>query len=461
VLYAAHPLTPEDRERVAESLARPVDMALSRIARGECPVVLRPVMEIRSDGVAFSSVLDVDVVLHTRRGVSDLATDPVAVDLGADAMRILAREAGLAWSTELIGRSPTETFGSRASVALIGAAAQVVRACYEGATQEAAVDTAITDLERFLAMERCVWTVRAPLTGISVADGPYQLTEDTKIRAADDDFKQSLWATHGPGVGQYGALSDDDAITVRRFDSIIELSVERERDAWPVMHVLAERVNQVLTALRVYGARQLIAPLLWVQGPPAIESFGRGLGSILQQDRSALERAWRTRATASIDAATAQEMRSWIARLSARPADDALTFAVQRFNLCDGRDSDDDRLVDAWIALEALFSTRRERGATAYRTALRMALLNGTVLGERQRIRDFVQRSSYRLRNEVVHGTPIGKRSKKHEPDEEIVRRTEDLLRDTLRRWVLAGYGDPAQVISTLEDQALGGGPSP
>jgi hypothetical protein len=418
-------------------------------------------MEIRSDGVAYSSIVDIDVVLHTRRCFADLAPDNPAVDLTVDAVRILAREAGQRWSAELIGRSPTENLGSRASVTLIGAAAEAVKSCHQGATRQAAVGAAIADVERFLAMESCVWTLRAPVRGIAVVDGPHQLTEDTKIRAVDDDFKQNLWTTHGPGAGQYAALSDDDAITVRRFDSIVELSFERERDAWPVMQALGAKVDQVLTALRVYGAGRSIAPLLWVQGPPAIESFGRGRGSILQQDRSALERAWRTPAAEPIDAATAQQMRTWIEKLSARPEDDALMFAVQRFNLCEGRDSDDDRLVDAWIALEALFSTRKERGAIAYRTALRLALLNGTAPEERQRVRDFVQRASYGLRSEVVHGTPVGRRSKKYEQAPEIVRQTEDLLRETLRRWVQAGYGDPAQVISMLEAQALKSGPLP
>jgi hypothetical protein len=451
-------LIPESRQAIAEALARPVDLALSRIARGECPVLLRPVMEIRSDGVTYSSVLDIDVVLHTRRCVVDLADDPVAVDLAVEAMRMLAQEAGLTWSTELVGRSPTASVGSRASVALIGAAAEVVKACHDGATREAAVETAIGNLERFLAMERCVWTLWAPVTGVSVVDGPHQLADDITIRAADDAFKQRLWATHGPGAGEYASLADDDAMAVRRFDSVIELSFERERDTWPTIHVLSEKVNQVLTALRVYGARRLIAPLLWVKAPPAIESFGRGRGSILQQDRSALERAWRTRDAASIDSATAHEVRSWIEMLSARPADDALMFAVQRFNLCDARVSDDDRLVDAWIALEALFSTRKERGAITYRTALRLALFVGTAPDERQRIRDFVTRS-YGLRSEVVHGTPIGGRPKRYEQAAEIVRETEDLLRETLRRWVQSRYGDSTEVISKLETQALKSGP--
>jgi hypothetical protein len=417
-------------------------------------------MATRPEGTGYTSAVDIDVVLHTRRCADELLEDHAAVTLANEAMLALAQDAGLQWLSELVGRSPEQKISSRASVALIGTAAQVVRACHEGATREAAIGTAIANLEAFLATERCAWRLQAPLRGVSVVDGPHILAENTTIRVADDDFKQHLWATHGPGAPQLATLSADDALAVRGFDAVLELSFERDRDSWPTMPVLAEKVDRVLTAFRVFGARRLVAPLLWAQGPPMLESFGRGAGSILQQDRSALEHTWRAQAGTAvvIDGATARQMREWVEQLAARPEDDALMFAVQRFNLCDARIRDDDRLVDAWIALEALFSTHKDRGAIAYRVALRLALLCANDPRDRQEIRDFIG-LSYGLRSTIVHGVPVESRAKRYESAREIVSRTEDLLRETLRRWVQAGYGSSSEIVALLEAHALRSAP--
>jgi hypothetical protein len=446
-------VNPEDRQRLASALDPLVDRALARIDRGECPIRLQPFMEPRPDGVMFSSTVEVDIELHTRRCVDD-----DDLNRAGGATRMLAHEAGLAWFSELVGRDPQNYPGSRANAAFIGIASETVKMCHAGGARQHAIKMAIERFERFAAMTECTWILKAPVRGISILDGPHQLSDNVLIRRADDDFKLALWAAHGPGANPFSALSDSDAIVVKGFDAVIEMTYTTERDGWALSPSIAEEINRIITALRVYGARRLVVPLRWTQGPPEFGSFGRGQASVLEQDRSALDRAWRPGSELSVDAARASELLTWIANFRKRPTDDALMFAIQRFNLCDERVSDDDRLVDAWIALEALFSTKRERGAIAYRTALRLATLLGATADDRQRIRDLVG-LSYGLRSEVVHGTPTHKRSSKYAPAADITSKTEDLLRETLRLWVRSVYGDPASVISMLEAHVLKSGP--
>jgi hypothetical protein len=442
-------VSPKDRRLLVPALEPLVDRALSRIDRGECPIRLQPVMEIRSDGVAYSSTVEVDIGLHTRRCIDDR-------DLrrAGDRTRMLAREAGLAWLSELVGREPENYPGSRASAAFVGIATEIVKARHAGVARQQAISSAIERFERFAATTECSWLLRVPVRGISIPDGPHQLSDKVLIRRADDDFKLKLWAAHGPGANPFSALSESDAVVIRGFDAVIEMTYAIERDGWALAPSIAEEIDRIITALRVYGARRLAIPLRWTQGPPEFESFGRGQASVLVQDRSALDRAWRRGSEISLDARRARELHRWIANFGKRAADDALMFAIQHFNLCDERTSDDDRLVDAWIALEALFSTKRERGAIAYRTALRLATLLGRTAQDRQKIRDLVG-LSYGLRSEIVHGTPVDKRPRKFARAAEITSQTEDLLRETLRLWVHSGYGDSQSVISTLEAHVL------
>lgn len=400
-----------------------------------------------------SSTIEIEIDLHVRRSVND-----GDLKRAAGVTRILANEAGLAWFSELVGRDPENYPGSRANAAFVGIATEIVKICHAGGGREQAISSAIERFERFAAMTECVWTLRAPVRGISIPDGPHQLSDKVLIRRADNAFKQKLWAAHGPGASPFSTLSDGDATVVRDFDAVIEVTYATKRDGWPLAPAVTEAIDWIVTALRVYGARRLAVPLRWTHGPPEFESFGRGQGSVLVQDRSALDRAWRRGSELLVDARRANELRSWIVNFGERPSDDALMFAIQRFNLCDERVSDDDRLVDAWIALEALFSTKRERGAIAYRTALRLATLLGTDGDDRKRIREFVG-LSYGLRSEIVHGTPSHKRAGKYAPAADITNQTEDLLRRTLRHWVRSGYGDSASVVAMLEAHILKSGP--
>ena len=156
-----------------------------------------------------------------------------------------------------------------------------------------------------------------------------------------------------------------------------------------------------------------------------------------------------------IDTRLASSLRTWMARRSAGPRPDALDFAIQRLDLSDERRSDDDRLVDTWIAFESLLSKPSGEGSElSYRIPLRLAMLLGNSAAERREIRSLARRS-YALRSKIVHGTLPDQRAKKFDVGE-ITQQTEELLRRTLQVWVTSGFEAPEQAIESLEDSFLG-----
>lgn len=120
----------------------------------------------------------------------------------------------------------------------------------------------------------------------------------------------------------------------------------------------------------------------------------------------------------------------------------AYELALRRFSGAYERPSDEDRLIDYWVALEALFLPDATQ-ELSYRVALRVARYVGETPRERkQLLRE--TRDSYTARSKVLHGRVV--------PDlSEITGRTEDVLRRALRFWL--DPGKPHDVVSL--DSAL------
>jgi hypothetical protein len=75
--------------------------------------------------------------------------------------------------------------------------------------------------------------------------------------------------------------------------------------------------------------------------------------------------------------------------------------ALSRFNRVFSRESHEDRIIDIWIGLEALFSP--SDGELSFRTALRLACYLEDDNDRRQKTFDWA-RESYKLRSKIVHG---------------------------------------------------------
>ncbi len=443
----------EDRQILVAALDPLVDDALRHYQLGEHPVVLEPYMEPREDGVMHSSVVGFDAALLTRRCMGN-----EQVLIAANATKVLAAIAGTTWVDELAERAPERFPGSRAFESFLGIATQIIEECAAGAPRGVVTDAAILRFEHFCAMTEIKWVVRAPLAGVAVVGGPHTVTDYVALRMADNDFKKALWATHGPGANYWSTFADDEAMSVANLDAVIETTLTTERDGWPSSAEATNRIEAALTALRVHGAQRIAIAARWTQGPSEIKGFTRAPLSWLSRDRAPFPP--RSSEALTVNTDRARDLRHWIARFDRRPSDDALSFAIQRFNLGDERVNDDDRLVDVWIALESLFSKPDERDEITYRIALRLATLLGESQTQRKAMWDLAK-LSYGLRSSIVHGTPPAKRKSKHEPVTKITNDTEELLRRTFRKWVESEYGEPKDVIARLEDHLLSGAPLP
>ena len=108
----------------------------------------------------------------------------------------------------------------------------------------------------------------------------------------------------------------------------------------------------------------------------------------------------------------------------------------------------EDRLIDAWISLEALLLGGKE-GELSYRAAVRLAEFLGTSGVDRKVIYD-ATRVSYRWRSTIVHGLS-SKNVAKRRPLQEAVQFTTDSLRSALLRILdLSGRFNPNKLESDL-----------
>ena len=86
-----------------------------------------------------------------------------------------------------------------------------------------------------------------------------------------------------------------------------------------------------------------------------------------------------------------------------------INVAIRRFNACNSEIDSEDRLIDAMIALEALYLGDNESTSElGYRLSLRTAALLGSTYDEARHIQTLVKSAYDRLRSKVVHGRQIG-----------------------------------------------------
>lgn len=141
--------------------------------------------------------------------------------------------------------------------------------------------------------------------------------------------------------------------------------------------------------------------------------------------------------------------------LQTSPNIDNVKLPLRRWESSLLRASYEDRLIDAWVSLEALLLGGQD-DELSYRAALRLAEFLGTVGANRKTIYD-ATKISYSWRSAIVHGLkPNGKKMKelaKRQPLQESVQLTIEYLRSALLKILnLPGKFDP----NRLESQLLG-----
>jgi hypothetical protein len=120
-------------------------------------------------------------------------------------------------------------------------------------------------------------------------------------------------------------------------------------------------------------------------------------------------------------------LRDLYLRLRRRASDSVFDLALRRFHSAYERDIDEDKIIDYWVALEAMFLPDAKQ-ELSYRASLRVSRFLGATPGER---RDLFQRTkkSYDTRSKIVHGDNVPK-------VQTWTTSTEDLVRRSLLRWL-------------------------
>lgn len=180
-----------------------------------------------------------------------------------------------------------------------------------------------------------------------------------------------------------------------------------------------DKVSRLLTAMRLLTDA---SPSVAFTEMQTSGFFNQGFGSY------SVFRVLRLGGSAKIKKSEESGLVELYGRLKSSPCLTKMGLSLARWNSAGDRLTEDDRLIDYWIAFESLFvpdSTQE----LSYRTALRIAAFLGPTGSERGQIYKHMKQS-YDLRSRIVHGS-VRKR-KKDLPSGELVNVTRSYLRQTL-----------------------------
>lgn len=305
-----------------------------------------------------------------------------------------------------------------------------------------AFDAAIDRLDRFLHTGHFKGSLIAPvLRGVLEVD-TIDLDSDSRIEPFSDEAKRELWASHGWGSLALSPLPFDEVVSATH---AIVIDVDGERLGGWDWSKAQERVPRAVLALRLATPGPVAAP--WALLRPEAEfadylvRLGAGGGLVSQPLREV------HRGRFELARSQAPLVGELYRHLATASSSFALDLALRRLSFSYERTSDEDRLIDYWIAFEALFAPD-QTAELRYRVSLRIARLLGRTGSEREAIFKRM-RQSYDWRSHIVHGggPPTAKRKKELGPFNEALLETEDALRRSLRLWLDPGKRPSLQAI--------------
>jgi len=321
--------------------------------------------------------------------------------------------------------------------------------------------TTATDMDRRVSMaadqfeafcdtsqHQLVWTV--PLGGVRLASDLVVIADDVALKPMDDGDRRDLWRRVGVVPAFRHGQSRPGIREVAAADARIEVTANiHPGEIEPAFRRLQESVDVEIDVLRLLGAGQVERLASWLTFPKHALFLTRlypwGVMTPLWSANHLMQRDDRVVVS---DAELLARLYQWRQDVTRWPEKERQVFemAFRRFSQTYERDNDDDRLIDAWIAFEALFLP--EDAELSYRAQMRIARFVGADLAERERIRDDLK-TSYKMRSKVVHGA-IAKAHSAH-PAADITNTTVEILRQALRRWMNPETDRSAKAL----DQAL------
>lgn len=282
--------------------------------------------------------------------------------------------------------------------------------------------------EAFLESTQVTYSIVAPLEWFEGPDEEVRLNATTVLRKLSEGEIQYLWH-----LGEFGGIVDRHQALGMSF--CLETTQVAEKNAPVDFSEVYVDLIRVVTALRLLKSGQVGIPVVTQRscGP----AFGPG-GSTATSGPSPASMGPRYVLTLG----ERGDLLSVYEALTQGTVPKQLKVALDRFNYAYNRTRPDDRLIDYWIALEALFLPDEPPQELRYRASLRVAYFVSQ--GPEEREETFTQiRRSYDVRSAIVHG-------RESEDAPQIAQFTEDVLRRALRRAVVAPESLDTQQLDKL-----------
>ncbi len=295
----------------------------------------------------------------------------------------------------------------------------------------AALDGATSDLAELLRHRRLYGALLAPLEGVRFRE-EVSLADGVEIVEFTPPLREEFWGLWGSGTWTATAIQPTELL---KWTHAVRVSVEGDDFQAPNWTPAQEAAERALTAIRLCVDGPVVADFGWLRLDPPGALYGSRLGGGAGLTRRP-QGGRRTFDFRLVGRDVAVELVTNFDRLPGAEGDPAFDLALRRFSSAFDRLSDEDRLIDHWVAFEALFAPEDNR-ELRFRASLRIARFIGRDPAERADLFRWLKRS-YDWRSRIVHGggQPSGKEAKQLGDLQSAVRFTEAALRRALGRWI-------------------------
>lgn len=273
-----------------------------------------------------------------------------------------------------------------------------------------------------LLSEKIKSTWLSPLLNIEFEADHIDITEHVRIRRLSTQEVEQ-WLNSSQEIGFWPMLPFE----IANLQYVIEIVYQYNKSDVDNFVDVSQDIGRVVNLLRLITNRKIHTAFT--------ESYSEGLiwpsSSWSRPDALRLGDE-----LAVIDRQQGELVKSLWDRLDRSPNAAKISLALRRWDSAVERLSDEDKIIDYWIALESLFTSDTTQ-EIKFRASLRIAGLLGANVDEREKIYNEI-RHSYDWRSKIVHGTDTVKNSKslkdfKKKGDlPEVVEKTRSYLRQAL-----------------------------
>lgn len=284
----------------------------------------------------------------------------------------------------------------------------------------------------------------APLHNCKSMSDRLEVEPGLAIRKFTDEDRRDLWdafgAEHFPG--QINPTIPD----LEAWETVIDYRWELPHKPPLSNEPAVEVIQDTVRALRLHHPGVTGTTIIWHRPDPAEVFPERVMGSSLFAPLGTGPGLFMDRFVSHIGPHCPESLRDLLNALRTAEEDRRLNLAIRRFDAAYLRIDPEDRLIDLWIAFEALLLPDTA-GELSYRAAIRLAQLVGQTAEDKRAAFNFARRS-YDRRSKVVHGQPakddLGK----------VVEETRELARKALRAWLLNGPRNASDLDEAIFSEA-------